>query len=152
MAKCGRSDDKVATGRGKKPVKTRPIAASWALNDRCSPTVAACRWVLKLAVRTRTTSNFLKQPWIAFQSNVLNQPSAKNSTSASTKATPQNTFSNFCGVDITNLTSNRVAKKSRNAKPIRDSKRDDGLLSERILGSTDFVGYWSVGKRKQTTI
>jgi transposase len=34
MAEFGRGDDQVAAGWGKKPGKTRPIAASWASSDR----------------------------------------------------------------------------------------------------------------------
>ena len=44
VAERGRGDDQVAAGRGKKPGKTRPIAASWASSDRCSSTAVACRW------------------------------------------------------------------------------------------------------------
>ena len=36
VAEHGRGDDQIAAGWGKKPGKTRPIAASWASSARCS--------------------------------------------------------------------------------------------------------------------
>ena len=47
LAKRGRSDDQIASGRGKIPVKTRPIVASWVPSDRYSPTDVALLWAWK---------------------------------------------------------------------------------------------------------
>ena len=101
---------------------------------------------------TRTTSNFFKQPSTAFLSNALNQRAANTSTSVSTKATTRKTFAGFFSAGITVLTSNRVDRKKHSGKRIRNSKRGDEWLSERILGSIASVGYLFAGKRKPITI
>ena len=100
---------------------------------------------------TRTTSNSCKRPSTAFPSIALNQPPARSSASASTKATTPRTFASSFDAGTTNLTSNRAGRKKRRGSAILASRRADGLLSERILGSTVFAGCSLVGKRRPTT-
>jgi transposase len=134
---------------GKKPVRTRLIAASWEPNGPCSPMAGACRWVSRRVAPTRTTSSFFKQPLTAFLSNVRSQPKVDTNTFVSTKATTPRTFASFFVVGATDRTSNLAGRKKRSGRRIRDSKHNGGLLNARIPGSIAFIVYSFAGKKSR---
>ena len=137
LAKRGRSDDKVASGWGKIRAKIRQIEASWAPSGQYSLTLAAFRWEWQSVAPTLMTANFSKPPSTVCRSI---GPSLRVdiSMSVSTKAMTQKTSARFFADAIINRKSNLADKKSNKKRITRDSKHDDGLSSELILGSIVF--------------
>ena len=150
LAECRWLHDQGATGRGKKPGKTRPIAVSWGSNGRFFLTAAACRLVWRSAAPTPTTRNFSSKRSTASRCLARSDRRVGNICVATWATTAKSFGSDFAAAATCRISSREGKNAPKNERGA--SAPVAGLSSASRRGSIATAASSCGGKRKPTTI